>query len=123
CFAVPAAVVGIAFAAPASGAAPDGSLVFHDPLLFLAFERLFGLPPSVAWNPIYFAAWIGMFMTALNLVPVGQLDGGHAAYALFGERGHRLLSRGFFALVALLGVVAFAVFDTPVWFLYVVLLG
>lgn len=123
CFAVPAAIVGIAFAAPASGAAPDGSLVFHDPLLFLAFERLFGLPPSVAWNPIYFAAWIGMFMTALNLVPVGQLDGGHAAYALFGERGHRLLSRGFFALVALLGVVAFAVFDTPVWFLYVVLLG
>jgi membrane-associated protease RseP (regulator of RpoE activity) len=123
CFAIPAAIVGLKFAAPAFGAPPEGGIIFHDPLLFVALGRLLGLPHEIAWNPIYFAAWIGMFATGLNLIPVGQLDGGHALYALLGHRGHRVVSAIFFAVVMLLATVSFVRFDSPVWFLYVVFLA
>jgi membrane-associated protease RseP (regulator of RpoE activity) len=124
CFAVPAALVGLLFAASSPApSAGDGTLVFHDPMLFVLVERAFHLPASIAWNPIYFAAWIGMFATGLNLLPVGQLDGGHAVAALVGRRGHRIVSLGFFAAVVALAVISFARFESPVWFLYVVLLA
>jgi membrane-associated protease RseP (regulator of RpoE activity) len=123
CFALPAAVVGLLFSESAVGHAQDGALIFHDPLLFIALEWLFGLPRAIEWNPIYFAAWVGMFATGLNLIPVGQLDGGHAVYALWGERGHRILSLSFFATIVVLAGVAFFEYDSPVWFLYVVLLA
>jgi membrane-associated protease RseP (regulator of RpoE activity) len=122
-FALPAALVGLAFAAPASGVIPDGALVFHDPLLFVMLQQSLGLPSAIEWNPIYFAAWTGVFATGLNLIPVGQLDGGHAVYALFGGRGHRTLSILFFATVVVLATVAFLRYSSPIWFLYVLILG
>jgi membrane-associated protease RseP (regulator of RpoE activity) len=122
-FALPASLVGLLFAAPAAGAAPAGALVFNDPLLFVLLQRLLDLPVAIEWNPIHFAAWTGIFATGLNLIPVGQLDGGHAVYALFGDRGHRLLSGLFFAAIALLAAVAFARYDSPIWFLYVLILA
>ena len=61
-----------------------------EPLLFRAAEWLtFGSIPdgySVNMHPMAFAAWFGMLATALNLFPIGQLDGGHISYAVLGRR-------------------------------------
>ncbi|MDG2206976.1 MAG: site-2 protease family protein [Pirellulales bacterium] len=58
-------------------------------------------PFTFVVNPIYMAAWVGMFITAVNMFPVKQLDGGHVAYALFGPRAHML------GRLVILGAIAF----------------
>jgi membrane-associated protease RseP (regulator of RpoE activity) len=105
-FLVPAAWIAHHFAEPAViEALGEGTIYFQSPLLFRFFEWLYGLP-EVMLNPVMWAAWVGSLMTSLNLLPVGQLDGGHVAYALFGERGHRLVARLSYLAVLILTVVA-----------------
>lgn len=58
----------------------------------------------VQLSPIAFAGWIGLFITALNLLPVGQLDGGHIAYGLFGRRHARAIGIGTFFVMLGLGL-------------------
>src|SRR5207244_2817384 len=60
--------------------------------------------------------WFGLFVTFLNLLPVGQLDGGHVTYALFGRR-HRWIARVFMLVIAVLGFAGW-----QGWFVWVVLL-
>jgi membrane-associated protease RseP (regulator of RpoE activity) len=55
-------------------------------------------------HPVAFSGWIGLLVTCLNLLPVGQLDGGHVAYAVFGSR-QRLLGRLMVAALIVLGVL------------------
>lgn len=63
-----------------------------------------GIEPShLVLNPIACAAWVGLFATALNLLPMGQLDGGHILYAVFGRR-HKALSLAFFLALLPLGI-------------------
>jgi len=67
------------------------ALRFNYPLLLQLLGELTGEPlsysdPSVAANPIIFGGWVGMFVTFLNLLPVGQFDGGHVTRALLGPR-------------------------------------
>lgn len=106
-FAVPAAFIAHYFATSAEPSeAIEGAITIHSPLLFLFFERVLHLPPLVNLNPVMWAAWIGVFMTALNLLPVGQLDGGHVTYAVLGRRGHRAV-----ALASYISVIALALFS------------
>ena len=56
-------------------------------------------------HPVAFAGWVGMYITALNLFPITQLDGGHISRSLFGEKGHRYV--GIVALVVVFVVLAF----------------
>ncbi len=84
---------------------PAGGFGLGEPLIFKLLEFLMGkVPPpgmDLDLHPIGLAAWFGFFATALNLLPVGQLDGGHIAYALFG-RVHKRISQGFlFSLIPL----------------------
>jgi membrane-associated protease RseP (regulator of RpoE activity) len=104
--AIPAILVGLEWSTVAR--VPAGShIVFGDSLLmrllvYLKFGHL-GEGMDVFVHPVALAGWVGLFVTALNLFPVGQLDGGRIAYALFGRR-HRIV--GVATFVALLGLGA-----------------
>lgn len=78
------------------------SIVFK----FLSWVIIGNVPDGydIFLHPIGFAGWIGLFVTSLNLLPIGQLDGGHITYALIGEK-HRNLSIFFIILLIIIGVV------------------
>jgi hypothetical protein len=81
---------------------------FGTPLLLRAVEylRFPGVSEAnISLHPMAMAAWAGLLATAINLLPVGQLDGGHISYAVLGARGHRLLSLLLIASLALCGFV------------------
>ncbi len=85
----------------------EGTLVLGEPILFKALSWLVvgRLPENadVMLHPLAFAGWIGLFVTALNLIPIGQLDGGHIVFALVGP-WHLIFSRFAFMALVLLGV-------------------
>ncbi len=76
------------------------------------------IPPGyeLGLNPIAFAGWIGMFVTAMNLIPIGQLDGGHIAYALWGK-WYPIIAR-----TALFALVAFGIWGWQVWLFWALLI-
>lgn len=99
-------------------------IVFNDPLLFHIIGRLTGATlVDVMPNPFYMAAWIGLLVTSLNLMPVGQLDGGHGTFSVFGARFHRIVGRGAFVAVGLMAVLGYVWYGSPSGFLYTVLLA
>jgi len=55
-------------------------------------------------HPIAAAGWVGLLVTSLNLLPIGQLDGGHITYALFGEK-HGIISKGMLPVLVVLGIL------------------
>ncbi|HEY8184713.1 MAG TPA: site-2 protease family protein [Pyrinomonadaceae bacterium] len=99
-------------------------IIFNDPLLFQIIAKLTGANLADALpNPFYMAAWLGLLVTSLNLMPVGQLDGGHGTFAVFGERAHQLIGRLAFVTVAVMSVLGFIWHGSPSGFLYTVLLA
>jgi membrane-associated protease RseP (regulator of RpoE activity) len=92
--AVPAILVGLALSDVRPASALTG-IGLGSSILFNGMVRLvLGVTPEtvdVVLHPVAFAGWIGLFVTALNLIPGGQLDGGHIVYSLLG-RWHRLIT-------------------------------
>jgi membrane-associated protease RseP (regulator of RpoE activity) len=85
----------------------EAGVQLGEPLIFKLVAMMMAKtpPPGMTINlhPIGIAAWFGFFATALNLLPVGQLDGGHVSYALF-RRIHRRISQAFLFVLIPLGV-------------------
>jgi membrane-associated protease RseP (regulator of RpoE activity) len=122
-FALPAAVIGLYFSKPAAvSQAHVESMWFNDPLLFSLIIDWLDLPKVFVWNPVYWAAWGSMLVTALNLFPVGQLDGGHVLYSIFGRRAHRIISVIATLATASLAILAFYLGQPPVYMLWAVVL-
>lgn len=105
--AVPALVLGLSWSTV--GPAPDGLYIDVGNSVVTGLIRiaLFGPLPEgtfVYTHPVADAGWVGLFVTALNLFPVGQLDGGRIAYALFGRR-HIAIGRAALVATVTMGVV------------------
>lgn len=86
--------------APAVEAGAPG-VAIETPLLYDALARLMGVTPETSVHPLAVAGWLGLFLTSVQLIPLGQLDGGHLARALLGERTARWV-----AIAALAALVA-----------------
>jgi membrane-associated protease RseP (regulator of RpoE activity) len=85
------------------------------PLIFNFLNSLLLDVPQgsdVLLHPVAFAGWIGLFVTALNLIPIGQLDGGHVVYALLGKK-HRSVSIGMIGVLLIMGFIGW-----PGWYLW-----
>ncbi len=95
-------------------------LQLGDPLIFKLLQKiLIGDIPKgfdLVLHPFGYAGWVGLFVTALNLLPVGQLDGGHVIYAVFGEKSKWVFS----ITIAMLAILA--IFYNPGWLTLVILL-
>lgn len=121
---VPIAIGGLLVMQPETHNNLGGAIVFNNPLLLQLIAKLVGTNLSTsALNPFYMAAWIGLLVTSLNLMPVGQLDGGHGTFSVFGQRAHKHIGRITFVAVAVMSVLGFIWHGSPSGFLYSVLLG
>lgn len=82
---------------------PEGALGLSIQPLFYLFTYIIPVKEGVALHPMAFAAWVGYLVTAINLLPAGQLDGGHIARALLGENA-RYLSYATIGVLFILGL-------------------
>ena len=99
--------IGLAYSKVVADIPHEGTILFGSPPLLWVFHKIIfpGVQQGLIYlHPVARAAWIGVFATALNLLPIGQLDGGHILYAFVGER-HRPLSRVFVLLLVPIGLL------------------
>lgn len=116
---LPFLAIGIALSKRLPGIAERGDLIFGVPAIQRVFEWIIfpGVRTGdILLHPIARAAWVGILATALNLLPIGQLDGGHILYAFIGRR-HKLLS-GLFVLA----LVPIGIFYAHTWLVWAAVL-
>lgn len=99
----------------------EGNSILYLALKYLVFgEVLPGGGFDVYLNPVAFSGWLGLFLTAVNLLPAGQLDGGHVSYALFGK----VYNRVSLLTVALMLVLGFTIWQGwLLWAFFIMLSG
>ncbi|MDT8306607.1 MAG: site-2 protease family protein, partial [Anaerolineae bacterium] len=116
--AVPLLVTGILLSEPVAGFTPGlTQRVLGSSVLVRVIDGFFSSArpgQTLSLHPVYFAAWLGLLITGINLLPIGQLDGGHVAYALFGRSAH-YIARG-----TLLLLIAAGLLLSSTWLLWAV---
>lgn len=120
--ALPVSAIGLALSRPTPVADTPGIQLGSPFIFWLMSELIYSSLPEghdLMLHPIAFAGWFGLFVTALNLLPVGQLDGGHVAYAVFGRRWNRLS----WLVIAALAALGFFWLGWPFWAIMAVVLG
>lgn len=117
---IAAIIIGLQSSRLVEAVISEGSIGIGSSLLFsgLAYLRFSHIPEGYTFTigSMAFAGWVGLLVTAINLFPLSQLDGGHITYALFGRK-HRLITRVTLVVMFLLGVVFW-----PGWLVWVVLI-
>ncbi len=117
--AIPLLLWGVAHSRPnLNPVLEEGTILFRYPLAVTWAQQLtvggtFTSEQAVE-HPVFVAAWFGLFVTALNLLPIGQLDGGHALYAVLGRLQRK-------AAWPILGALALLGLKWPGWWLWVVI--
>jgi len=120
--AIPVTLIGFGFMNADPRPVPlntGGSFAIDFPLLYRVLAMFLPIPSNTLLHPTAFAGWVGLFVTALNLLPAGQLDGGHVARAVLGDKT-KYVSYGFIGFMFLLGLFYFG------WFIigmFILLLG
>ena len=120
--ALPVSFIGLLLSKPVAVNGSQG-IQLGSPLIFWLFSELLhprlGPGKDLLLHPVAFAGWLGLFVTALNLLPIGQLDGGHVAYAVFGKRWQKLS----WIVIAALALMGFLWLGWLFWAVLVVVLG
>jgi membrane-associated protease RseP (regulator of RpoE activity) len=120
--AVPLFILGLWLTDPTPTAVPAGATFLGDSLLtqtigFTMLGRIYSsTAESVMVHPVAFGAWIGLLITGINLIPAGQLDGGHIAYALLGRNAR------FASWISIGVMIVLAAFVSQAWTMWAVLL-
>ena len=118
--AVPTLIIGL-FLSDVIAPMGEGGLAFGSSVIMIALSKvILGVTPlstdfNIQLHPIAFAGWVGLFITAINLFPIGQLDGGHVLYSLLGKRSH-IWAKSFFIFLLIL------VYFWPSWGVWAILL-
>ena len=119
--AVPAVIYGLSVSKLVASLPQEGTLIFGESLLIKAVGGLFFKGAAsgydVVVHPIAFAGWVGLLVTALNLFPIGQLDGGHILYSIIGSKVKR------YAKFILLGFIIMGTFFWIGWFVWALLIS
>ncbi len=110
--ALPLLILGVAKATVLKATAEPHGLELGPPLVSWFFEHLFHGDAPLQVGSVYGAAWVGLLVTSMNLFPVGQLDGGHALFAL-SPKAHRIASYATIGAVAILVVAQTIVQRSP----------
>ncbi len=102
---------------------PEAGLILGESLLFKGLSYLVKGPlaenQDILLHPVAYAGWAGLFVTAMNLLPIGQLDGGHVMYSLFGQRSRYVT----YIFLGALGVMAIKYPGWALLFALLVFLG
>lgn len=108
--AIPVLIIGIKLSqiVPVHDIGENEAIHLGDPLIFSFFVKMiYGNIAEgfeIFLHPVAFAGWIGLFVTALNLIPSGQLDGGHLVYSLFNKKMHSFVSKISIVIIIILGM-------------------
>jgi len=115
--AIPMLLIGLFLSEVRPGVEPAGTLSMGSSILveLFCFARFgdFSFNSTILLHPTAWAAWFGLFVTAMNLLPMGQLDGGHVIYALFGPAIAKVIS-----LCTFLSMIPMGLLLWPGWFVF-----